>query len=183
MFDSVTGETSRFKIKHIEPVKNVKDTTNSGDNSQNDDNQTLFTATAQKVDKHKKRKNKRKMKRSLEYSSSDSGNSSAEEEPVEENNSIKSHRFQIIIKAESHKWELPGEMTDHVNHQFKYFIPEEDVEENLLVLRPVVDNAWSVQKLDNFVKSITGQSAQAVNQDATIEKFQTENFGCSRVPF
>ena len=56
MFDSVTGETSRFKIKHIEPVKNVEDTTNSGDNSQNDDNQTLFTAAAQKVDKHKKEK-------------------------------------------------------------------------------------------------------------------------------
>ena len=183
MFDSVTGETSRFKIKHIEPVKNVKDTTNSGDNSQNDDNQTLFTATAQKVDKHKKRKNKRKMKRSLEYSSSDSGNSSAEEESVEENNSIKSHRFQIIIKAESHKWELLGEMTDYVNHQLKYLIPEEDVEENLLVLQPVPENVWGVQKLGNFVKSITGQSAQALNQDATMEKFQIENFGCSRVPF
>ena len=45
MSDSDTGQTSRFKIKHIEPVTNVEGTTNSGNNSQNDDNQTLF-ATA-----------------------------------------------------------------------------------------------------------------------------------------
>ena len=136
-----------------------------------------------KLTNTKKRKNKRKRKPSPEYSSSDSGNSSSEEESVEGNNSIKSHRFQIIIKAESHKWELPREMTDYVNHQFKYFIPEENVEENLLILQPVPENVWGVQKLGDFVKSITGQSAQALNQDATMEKFQTENFGCSRVPF
>ena len=52
MSDSDTGETSRFKIKYIEPVTNVEDTTKSGDNSQNasnsqnDYNQTLFTAAA-----------------------------------------------------------------------------------------------------------------------------------------
>ena len=41
MSDSDTGETSHFKIKHIEPVTNVEDTTNSGDNSQNDDSSLL----------------------------------------------------------------------------------------------------------------------------------------------
>ena len=35
MSDSDTGETSRFKIKQIEPVRG---TTNSGNNSQDDDN-------------------------------------------------------------------------------------------------------------------------------------------------
>ena len=59
MSDGDTGETSRFKIKHTEPVINVEGTTNSGDNSQNvnnsqnGDNQTLLTAAAQKADKHK----------------------------------------------------------------------------------------------------------------------------------
>ena len=38
MSDSDTGETSRFKIKHIEPVTNVEDTANSGDNNQNASN-------------------------------------------------------------------------------------------------------------------------------------------------
>ena len=55
MSDSDTGETSCFKIKNIEPVINVEGTTNTGDNSQNDDNQTLFTAATQKADKHKKK--------------------------------------------------------------------------------------------------------------------------------
>ena len=60
MSDCGTGETSRFKIKHIEPITNVDGITNSSDNSQNasnsqnDDNQTLFTAAAQISDKHKK---------------------------------------------------------------------------------------------------------------------------------
>ena len=59
MSNSDTEEISRFKIKHIEPVTNVEGTTNSCDNShnasnsQNDDNQILFTAAAQKADKHK----------------------------------------------------------------------------------------------------------------------------------
>ena len=43
-------------------------------------------------------------------------------------------------------------MTDYVNHQFKYFIPEKDAEENLLLLQPVPENVRGVKKLDNFVK-------------------------------
>ena len=50
-------------------------------------------------------------------------------------------------------------MADYVNHQFECFIPEKDVEENLLILQPVPENARSVKKLDDFVKSIVGQSA------------------------
>ena len=95
--------------------------------------------------------------------SSDSGNSSTSEESVKEGNSTKSHRFQIISKAESHKRELPDEMTDYVNHQFKYFIPEKDAEENLLLLQPVPENVRGVKKLDDFVKSVMGQSAQVLN--------------------
>ena len=66
-------------------------------------------------------------------------------------------------------------MTDYVNHQFKYFIPEKDAEENLLLLQPVPENVRGVKKLDDFVKYddlIMGQSAQVLNQDATMEKFQ-----------
>ena len=163
MSGSDTGERSRFKIKHSEPVTNIEGTTNIVDNSQNvsssqnDDNQTLFTAAAQKVDKHKKRKNKSKREPSPESSSSDSGNFSSSEESVEECNSTKSHKFQIISKSESHKWELPGEMADYVNHQFECFIPEKDVEENLLILQPVPENARGVKKLDDFVRSIVGR--------------------------
>ena len=149
-------------------------TTNSGDksqnasNSQNDHNQILFTASLQKADKHKKRKNES----SPESPSSDSGNSSSSEESVEEDNSPKSYRFQIISKSESHKWELLGEMADYANHQFQCFVQEKDVEENLLVLQPVPENVRGVKKLDDFVKSIMGQDAQVLKQDAIMEKFQ-----------
>ena len=63
-------------------------------------------------------------------------------------------------------------MADYVNHQFDYFIPEKNVEENLLILQPLPENVRGVKKLGDFVKSIMGQSAQVLNQDATIQKFQ-----------
>ena len=107
---------------------------------------------------NKKKRNKRKREPSPESCSSDSGNSSSSQESVEAGNSTKSHRFQIISKAESHKWELPGEMVDYVNHQFEYFIPETDVEENLLILQPVPEYVRGVKKLDDFVKSIMGRA-------------------------
>ena len=63
-------------------------------------------------------------------------------------------------------------MADYPNHQFKYLIPEKDVEENLLILQLVPENIRGVKKLDDFVKSIMGQSAQVLNQDATMVKSQ-----------
>ena len=87
-----------------------------------------FTAAAQKADKSRKIKNKEKRETSPESLSSDSENSSSSEDSFDEGNSAKSHRFQIISKYESHKWELSGEMEDYVNHQFEFFIPEKDVE-------------------------------------------------------
>ena len=49
-------------------------------------------------------------------------------------------------------------MAGYVNHQFEIFIPEKDVEENLLILQPVPENVRGVKKLDNFVKSVMGKS-------------------------
>ena len=63
-------------------------------------------------------------------------------------------------------------MANYVDHQFEYFIPEKDVVENLLILQPVPENVRGVTRLDDFVKSIMGQSVQVLNQDATMEKFQ-----------
>ena len=88
MSDSDTGETSRFKMKHIEPVTNAEDTATRGNNSQNasnsqiDNNQTLFTASAQKVDKHKREKIKGR------------GN----------NHQNLRHRFQGILSFQENQW-------------------------------------------------------------------------------
>ena len=61
---------------------------------------------------------------------------------------------------------------DYVNHQFECFIPEKDVEENLLILQLVPGNVRGIKKLDDFVKSIMEQSEQFLDQDTTMEKFQ-----------
>ena len=163
------------------PVTNVEDTNNNGDNSQNPskghngDNQTPFTAATQKADKHKKSKNKRKIETSPESLSSDSENSSSSEDSVEESNSTKSHRFQRISKSESHKWELLGEMPDYVKHQFECFIPEKDVEANLLILQPVHENVRDVKKLNDFSKHIMGKMEELEKIDP-----RSGNFICSK---
>ena len=54
-------------------------------------------------------------------------------------------------------------MSDYVNHQFEHFIPEKDVEENLLILQAVPENVRGVKKLGDFVKSVMRQSAQVLN--------------------
>ena len=104
MSDSDTGETSHFKIKHIEPVTNAEDTANSSknfqnaSNGQNDDNQTLLTAASQIVGKNKNRKIKRKKEPSPESSSSNSGNSPFSEESVEEVILLESTDSKIYLK-------------------------------------------------------------------------------------
>ena len=40
------------------------------------------------------------------------------DDSIEEGNSTKSHRFQIISKFECQKWELPVEVADYVNQKF-----------------------------------------------------------------
>ena len=87
----------------------------------------------QKQTNTKKEKTKERETSSQFLSSDSSDNSSFSEDSVEEGNSTKSHRFQIISKSECHKWELPREMADYVTHQFQCFIPEKDVQENLLI--------------------------------------------------
>ena len=153
MCDSDTGETS-FKIKDNETVTNVESTTNSGDNSQNssennqdDDNQTTFIAAAQKSNKRQKRKKKRKREISPESSSSVSENFSFSEDSVEEVNSTKSCRFQIICKSESSKCELPVEIAVYVSPQFECLIRERDVEKNLLILQSIPENERGIKNL------------------------------------
>ena len=63
-------------------------------------------------------------------------------------------------------------MADYANHQFESFISEKNAEENILILQHVAENVRGVKKLDDFVKFIMKQSAQALNQNATMEKFQ-----------
>ena len=141
-------------------------------NSHNDDNHNPFIGATQKTDKHKNRRNERNRETSPETSSSDSGNISPSKDPFQEVNSTKSDRFQIISKSESHKWELAYKMADYVNHQSECFIAENNVGETFIILQPVRENERYVKKLENFVNFIMRQSAQVLDQNSTMEKFQ-----------
>ena len=88
----------------------------------------------------------------------------------------------MISKSESHKWELPGEMADYVNHQFECFIPEKDVEENLLVLQPVPENVRGVKSFLRFCKVHYGAEHTNSKPGRNHGKIPTENFRCSRAP-
>ena len=54
-------------------------------------------------------------------------------------------------------------MVDCVHHKFECFILEKDVEENLMILLLISENVRGVKKLDDFVNSIMGQSAEVLN--------------------
>ena len=43
---------------------------------------------------------------------------------------------------------------------------------NLLILQPVPENVRGIEKLAAFVRTIMGQRAEVLNQDATMKKFQ-----------
>ena len=63
------------------------------------------------------------------------------------------------------------EMADYANHESECYILEKDVEQNLLILKLVPANDKGVKKMEDFIKSIMGQSAQVLNQYAATEKF------------
>ena len=68
-------------------------------------------------------------------------------------------------------------MADYVNYQFECFIPEKDVEENLLVLQPVPENVRCVKKLSDIVKSIIGQSKKYLEvKDRFTPKKRSKSF-------
>ena len=183
--DSNTEETSRSKIKHIKPIANVGGTTNSGNNSHDasyshkDYNQTVFTFAAQETDKHKKRRNKGKREISLESFSSDSENSSSLKDSVEKGNSTKSHRFQIISKPESKKWEFHSEIVVISVTSLSVSFQKRCRRESSYVTACPWE-CHGLQKIGKICKAIMGQSTQVLNQDATMEKFKCYRGSFSR---
>ena len=72
-------------------------------------------------------------------------------------------------------------MVDYANHQFKCFIPEKNVEDNLPILQPICKDVRSVKKLDDFLIHY-GEEHTSFNQDTTMERFQEKIWNVMR-PF
>ena len=63
-------------------------------------------------------------------------------------------RFKLILKAEKFKWNLPSSMAEYANNHFNSYIPNKDIEEQLLTENPVSSNLQLVKPLDDFIRSL-----------------------------
>ena len=61
-------------------------------------------------------------------------------------------RFKVILKGEEVKWNLSTRMAEYANNHFNSYIPEKDIEEQLLPENPVSSNLKQVKPLDDFTK-------------------------------
>ena len=46
-------------------------------------------------------------------------------------------RFKVILKGEEFKWNLPSSIAEYANNHFNSYIPDKDIEEQLLTENPV----------------------------------------------
>ena len=46
-------------------------------------------------------------------------------------------RFKVILKGEEFKWNLPSSIAEYANNHFSSYIPDKDIEEQLLTENPV----------------------------------------------
>ena len=63
-------------------------------------------------------------------------------------------------------------MTDYTNRQFDMYIPDGDIEENVLQHHLVPSIILEVKAADNFLQSILMQSSAVLNQESSMERFQ-----------
>ena len=63
-------------------------------------------------------------------------------------------RFNVILKGKEFKRNLPSSMAEYPNLHFNAYIPDKDVEEQLLTENPVSSNLQQVKPLDNFMRSL-----------------------------
>ena len=98
---------------------------------------------------HSKKKSKKRRRDSSPLSTSSESDSSSESNSEA---CYVNERFQITPKAEKSKWKLPSDMADYANRQFEVYIPDKDIEENVLENHPVPSNIQEVKSVDDFLR-------------------------------
>ena len=107
-----------------------------------------FNKKRQKKSKSRQEKRKRSPS-SSSYSSSSPSSSSTESE-----NEVVDQRFKIVPKGEEFKWNLPSSMADYANPHYKNYIPDKDINQNILTENSIPLNLQEVPVLDDFVKTL-----------------------------
>ena len=63
-------------------------------------------------------------------------------------------------------------MAEYANHHFNSYIPDKDIEEQLLTENPVPSNLQQVKPLDNFIRSLLPSQTVVTTSDHQMERFQ-----------
>ena len=97
-----------------------------------------------------------KRKRKLPSTSSNvsSSESTTDFESEAESQASVNKRLKVILKGEQFKWNLPYSMADYSSHHFSSYIPDKDIEEQLLTENLVPLNLQQVKPMDDFIRSL-----------------------------
>ena len=144
-----------------------------------------------------KRKRERKRKRSpstssSSSSSSDSSDSSSDERRKRRKKNKKSKKrskrskkspsspsskfFKVIKKQDRHAWGMRKDMARHVNKHSRQFIPEKDVQEQILDIHPVPTNINKPPELDPVLETMlkTRYKNECIKKDENLKRTQVK---------
>ena len=65
----------------------------------------------------------------------------------------------VILKGEEFKWNFPSSMAEYADNHFNSYIPDKDIEEQLLTENPVPSNLQQVKPLDDFIRSLSSSQS------------------------
>ena len=84
-------------------------------------------------------------------------------------------RFCAVPKHDKFKWDLPENLAKYTNDHFNKFIPEQDLEEIILVENPVPLNLHPLRKADEFKRDLIFEKRAGsleVARDSNLAKLQ-----------
>ena len=178
------GTSSREKPSSSKKKKKRKSRSPSPDKKKDKKKKRKKEEKRNKKSKRKSRKRRRSSSPSSSSgdssSSKSSGASSNESDSSPEANSHSDcesnseppiKRYKVLTKKEKNAWSLPTEMADYANLQFNTYVPEADLEEDILEESPIPTNFNEPKKLDDFMKPYLAETP-AIFTDNTYEKIQ-----------
>ena len=122
------------KEKHLSSSSSESSSSDSSSDSSSEDS-TSESSTSRERNKRKSKKNKKSKKRSS-------------------HSKRKSKFFTVTTKRDKFKWKIANDMAKYANKMAKTYIPDKDLEENILLHNQVPDNINKTPTLDDFMNKL-----------------------------
>ena len=78
-------------------------------------------------------------------------------EPVSPNKKRKFERFDIAGSNSAQSWQLPDELTDYAMKAINRYLPDKDIQENILEEYPIPSNLILKKEIDLHFKDISAE--------------------------